>query len=195
MKRLSESLSVACRFGARFPRSVRSTLSDAGWHEGRRWDSERLEEFTAKFDTVFPPVAVRVLSEFGGLNIGFGGRLIFFGYIDEHLCSSLNVVRRLVGKPLFPVARTNIFEDDGLGVFMDESGRIYVDGATGCEPPRDYRCDLIEDDIDQFLIKIFSPGRTPERQSWYYSISDLEEGSAMNKEGEQGGDGDAEEAV
>lgn len=123
----------------------------------------------AKFDRAFPPAVIRVLSEFGGLDVG-GGRLISFGYIDDHMCASFTTLDELVGEPLFPIGRTNIFEDDGLGVLMDESGRVYVDGATGDRPPRDYRLDLIETNIDQFLVRIFSPGRAPEMQSWRYSL-------------------------
>lgn len=69
---------------------------------------------------------------------------------------------------------TDIFEDDGLGVLIDKSGRLYVDGATGYPPPQDYRIDLIEDDIDKFLERLFSKERIPEKQSWYYSESDFE---------------------
>jgi hypothetical protein len=114
-----------------------------------------------------------VLSEFGGLDVG-DGRLISFGYIDDHLCVSLARLEELVGEPLFPIGRTNIFEDDGLGVLMDRSGRVYVDGATGDMQPRDHRLDLIETDIDRFIVRIFSPGPTPEIQSWYYNLQDAE---------------------
>ena len=40
--------------------------------------------------------------------------------------------------------------------------------------PRDHRLDLIETDIDRFIVRIFSPGPTPEIQSWYYNLQDAE---------------------
>lgn len=169
LKRLSETLWTPGIASTRFPKVVLQPLLAAGWHEGRRWDPELLERFVARFERAFPPAVIRVLSEFGGLDVG-GGRLISFGYIDDHLCASFATLEELVGEPLFPVGRTNIFEDDGLGVLMDGSGRVYVDGATGDNPPRDYCLDLIETDMDRFLAQIFSPDSTPEMQSWFYSL-------------------------
>lgn len=169
LKRLFEILRPSRNLSDRFPNSVINPLLAAGWHEDRKWESERLEAFLGNFDRAFPPRVIRVLSEFGGLDVG-SGRQISFGYIDEHLCASFTILERLIGAPLFPIGRTNIFEDDGLGVLMDESGQVYVDGSTGFDPPRDYRLDLIETDIDRFLVRLFSPDRTPEMQSWYYSL-------------------------
>jgi len=174
LKHLCESLRLASHPCRRFPARVLAPLVDAGWHEGRKWESGQLRDFLAGFDMVFPPVAVRVLSEFGGLDVGTGGRMLFFGHMDDRLCASHKTVGRLTGEPLFPLGVTNIFEDDGLGVFSGESGRIYVDGATGHDHPRDYRVDLIEDNIDRFLIRLFSRKPVPEKQSWYYSEADLE---------------------
>lgn len=174
LKHLSEILLVSRNVGETLPYKVLRRLVDAGWHEGRTWDSELLKNYLSGFDMVFPPAALRVLSEFGGLNIGSGGRLIYIGYIEEHLCLSHKLMKSLIGEPLFPVGRTNIFEDDGLGVLIDESGRIYVDGATGSDPPRDYRVDLIETNINRFLIRLFSGERIVEKQSWYYSQADFE---------------------
>jgi hypothetical protein len=173
LKRLSETLRLHGDSGARFPKVVLNPLRAAGWHEGRTWEPELLDAFVGRFDRAFPPTVARVLSEFGGLDVG-DGRLISFGYIDDHLCASLATLKELVGEPLFPIGRTNIFEDDGLGVLMDSSGRVYVDGATGDMPPRDHRLDLIETDIDRFIVRIFSPGPTPEIQSWYYNLPDAE---------------------
>lgn len=173
LKRLAESLRPSRYFSLRFPQKVLGPLRAAGWHKDRKWDPELLEAFVAKFSRAFPPAVVSVLSEFGGLDVG-DSRLISFGYIDDRLCASFTVLEELVGEPLFPIGSTNIFEDDGLGVLMDESGRVYVDGATGFAPPCDYRLDLIETDIDRFLSRIFSSGRTQELQSWYYSLPDGE---------------------
>ncbi|MBK1884647.1 SUKH-3 domain-containing protein [Luteolibacter pohnpeiensis] len=173
LKRFFETLRPNGNFGARFPNVVLNPLRAAGWHEGRTWEPGLLNSFVARFDRAFPPAVSIVISEFGGLHVG-GGRLISFGYIDDHLCSSFAILEELVGEPLFPIGRTNIFEDDGLGVLMDVSGRVYVDGATGDEPPRDQRLDMIETDIDRFLVSIFSPGHTPEMQSWYYSLPNAE---------------------
>ncbi|MCW1922712.1 hypothetical protein OKA05_09120 [Luteolibacter arcticus] len=64
----------------------------------------------------------------------------------------------LIGEPLFPVGWTNYFEDGGLGVLMDESGQLYVDGATGYDSPRDYRVDLMATDINDFLTRLFAKG-------------------------------------
>jgi len=79
-----------------------------------------------------------------------------------------------VGESLFPIGFTNIFEDDGLGVLVDASGKIYVNGATGYDPPRDYRVDLISTDIDTFLSELFAGRPVGERHSWYYSESDMQ---------------------
>ncbi|RFC47430.1 MAG: SUKH-3 immunity protein [Verrucomicrobia bacterium] len=158
---------------SRFHTTVLAPLLDAGWHEGRNWESGRLDVYLSRFDTVFPPAAIRVLSEFGGLSIGFGGRVIAFGDIDEDLCASQKIIESLIGQPLFPVGTTNILQDDGLGVLMDESGQMFVDGATGDFPPRDYQLALIATDIDGFLKELFSGKPHPNIQSWHYSQSDL----------------------
>jgi hypothetical protein len=157
----------------KYPPEVSLTLREAGWREGRRWEPERLEAFMAASDLPYPPAVVRVLSEFGGLNVGRSGRIIFFGHREEWLCASHKFLRTLVGEPLFPIGWTNLFEDDGLCVLMDESGRIYVDGPTGNAPPLDYLLGLIETDIDRFITRMFSGARAPEKQSWYYSKSDF----------------------
>jgi SUKH-3 immunity protein len=174
LKRWLESLRSMGNHRGRFPKAVLKTLRAAGWHEGRTWEPELLDAFVSKFDRLFPPAVIRVLSEFGGLDAGRGGRLISFGYIDDHLCASFETLERLVGEPLFPVGRTDIFEDDGLAVLMDESGRVYVDGADGQQPPCDHRLDLIETDIDRFLARILSPGDIPMMQLWYYSLPSVE---------------------
>ena len=158
---------------SRFPHKVLAPLLDAGWHEGRCWESERIQNFLTRFDTTFPPAAIKVLSEFGGLEIGFRGRTIVFGDIDERLCASRTILRSLVGESLFPVGTTNIFEDDGLGVLIDASGQMYVDGDTGDDPPRDCRLDLISPSIDRFLGHLFSGDGIPKQKSWYYSHLDL----------------------
>jgi hypothetical protein len=173
LKRLSETLRPHGDSSSRLPKVVLKPLRAAGWHESRTWEPELLDAFVARFHSAYPATVARVLSEFGGLDVG-DGRLISFGYIDDHLCASLATLEELVGEPLFPIGRTNFFEDDGLGVLMDGSGRVYVDGATGHQPPRDYRLDLIETDIDRFLVRIFSPVPTPEIQSWYYSLPDAQ---------------------
>lgn len=165
---------VSSSVRSRFPDRVLARLLDAGWHDGRCWDSDQMHHFLNRFNTAVPSAAVKVLSEFGGLTIGFRGRIILFGDIDERLCGSIATLSTLLHEPLFPVGTTNIFEDDGLGVHIDESGMLYVDGASGYDPPRDHRLDLIESDIDGFLIQLFSEEPTPEKQSWYYSQSDFE---------------------
>lgn len=133
-----------------------------------------MHHFLNRFNTAVPSAAVKVLSEFGGLTIGFRGRIILFGDIDERFCSSTATLSTLLNEPLFPVGTTNIFEDDGLNVHIDASGRLYVNGASGYDPPRDCRLDLIESDIDSLLSRLFSDEPTPEKQSWYYSQSDFE---------------------
>ncbi|WP_367870648.1 SUKH-3 domain-containing protein [Luteolibacter sp. Populi] len=173
-KFLSETLRLAGKVSGRFPATVLTPLREAGWHQGRIWEPARLEEFVSRFDTIFPSAGVNVLSEFGGLNIGSGGRIIIFGHLEDSLCASHRIIGSLVNEPLFLVGWTNRFEDDGLGVLMDEAGRVYVDGATGYDPPRDYRVDWMADDIDSFLTGLFSGKRMPEKQSWYYSQSDLD---------------------
>jgi hypothetical protein len=162
------------RPGRKYPPEVSLQLREAGWREGRRWEAERLGAFKAEFDIPYPPAVVRVLSEFGGLKVGDGGRIIFFGHREEWLCASHQFLQTLVGEPLFPIGWTNMFEDSGLCVLMDESGRIYVDGETGYDPPLDYRVDLIETDIDRFITRMFSGKPAPGKKSWYYSASDFE---------------------
>jgi hypothetical protein len=173
VKRLKKSLTLIRSLNGRFPPRVLSPLIDAGWRVGRKWEPELLQAFVEKLRITFPPPAVSALTEFGGLNVG-GGRSVFFGHVEEHLCASLMATERLLGEPLYPIGWTNIFEDGGLSVLMDRSGRVYVDGATGYDPPRDYRLDLIETNIERFLKRLFSRRRIPEKQSWYYSESDLE---------------------
>ncbi|WP_369335602.1 SUKH-3 domain-containing protein [Luteolibacter arcticus] len=73
LKCLSRTLRLVSNVRGRFRLGVLAPLVDAGWHEGRNWELERLEEYLSGFDTVFPPAAGRVLSEFGGLDIGLGG--------------------------------------------------------------------------------------------------------------------------
>lgn len=157
----------------RFTERTLNRLFEAGWSEGRHCDASQLQSFFDSSRSVFPPAAINILAEFGGLVIGSKGRTIHFGVVDERLNTPLDLLGALLGQPLFPVGFTNIFEDDGLGVLTDSDGRLYVDGATGYDPPRDYRLDLISPDIDTFLGRLFSGERIPELQSWYYSASDL----------------------
>jgi hypothetical protein len=170
-REMVSNLSPASR--TRFPEPILAQLLDAGWSEGRQWDSLDMQTFTARFSLPFAPVPRAILSEFGGLDIGFRGRTVLFGYIDERLCLSHALLPSLLGDMLYPLGRTNIFEDDGLGVLTDAAGHIYVDGATGYEAPRDYRLDLVAADIDSFLVRAFSGQITPEPQSWYYSLAEI----------------------
>lgn len=166
-------LSASASARRRFPERALTLLFEAGWTEGRRWDANRLRAFLDSSRRVFPPPVENILTEFGGLMIGSGGRTITFGDLDERLGTPLDLLEELLGQPLFAIGFTNIFEDDGLGVLTDSAGRLYVDGASGYDPPRDYRLDLISPDIDSFLVRLFSKERIPELQSWYYSASDL----------------------
>ena len=156
-----------------FPERTLNLLVEAGWSEGRRWDANRIQPFLDCSHRSLPPSAIKILTEFGGLVIGSVGRTITFGYLDERLRTPFDLLGALLGEPLFPIGFTNIFEDDGLGVLTDSVGRLYVDGATGYDPPRDYRLDLISPDIDTFFGMLFSGDRISELQSWYYSASDL----------------------
>jgi hypothetical protein len=156
----------------RFADYVLAPLLDAGWHEGRQWDSKQMETFMGRFHSEFPVAARAILVEFGGLEIGFRNRTIVFGSIEDELCVSQSILPRLLPGRLFPLGHTNIFEDDGLGVLVDAAGQVYVDGATGYDPPKDYRLDLISPHIDVFLASLFSDKVIPQQTSWYYSLAE-----------------------
>jgi hypothetical protein len=169
---LFTSLSPATRI--RFNDDVLINLLDAGWHEGRAWDGERLSEFQRLFSSNPPSTAQEVLKEFGGLEIGLSGRTIQIGEIKDRLCAYRQKLASLVGPTLYPIGQTNIFEDDGLGVHIDEEGRVFIDGPTGHDPPHDYRIELIASGFDFFLHLIFSRGPTPSLASWDYTETDME---------------------
>jgi len=162
----------------RFPDKVLVNLVDAGWHEGRQWDPRSLEEFEAHFGKA-PPLASKILLEFGGLAVGFGNRTITFGLIDDQLGPSRQVLDSLLGTALYPVGLTNILEDDGLGVHVDGQGRLFVDGRTGFDPPQDYRMDLLGHSMDDALGRLFAGGAITwptlidGPTSWYYTEADL----------------------
>jgi hypothetical protein len=170
--------SVSQSAKARFSDEVLLNLLDAGWHEGRAWDDELLSEFQSRFTVVPPPTALEVLREFGGLDIGLSGRMIQIGEITERLCSFRGTLIKLVGPTLYPIGETNIFEDDGLGVHIDEAGQVFVDGATGHDPPNDYRIELIASGFDAFLNCVFRKDREgpiPMLNSWTYTESGVQD--------------------
>lgn len=172
-KSLVTSLSSATRTRFRFNDGVLINLLDAGWHEGRAWDDERSSEFQSRFTSIPPSIAREVLKEFGGLDIGLNGRRIQIGKIDDRLCAYRQKLASIVGPTLYPIGETNIFEDDGLGIHIDEEGRVFIDGPTGHDPPHDYRIELIASDFDFFLHRAFSEGPTPSLASWDYSGTDM----------------------
>lgn len=149
-------------------------LLKADWYEGREWDEDKLAAFEKRFPVESSHPARGILREFGGLNIG-GVRGMVIGHMEEAHTHSREIIDRLAGARLYPVGWTNIFEDDGLAVHVDEKGRVYVDGATGHDPPKDQRVDLIARDFDEFLRKVFAPGPTQEIQMWYYHVEGKED--------------------
>lgn len=157
----------------RFSDEVLINLLHAGWHEGRAWDDERLSEFQSRFTSIPPSTAQEVLKEFGGLEIGLSGRTIQIGKIKDRLCAYRQKLASLVGPTLYPIGETNIFEDDGLGVHIDEEGRVFIDGPTGQDPPHDYEIELIASGFDFFLHRAFSKGPTPSLASWDYTETDM----------------------
>jgi hypothetical protein len=157
----------------RFPEHALVRLRQAGWSEGRSWPYSCLRAYIDRFDCTLPPAALSLLTEFGGLELGSQGRTVTFGDFEDRLTASHTLFPQLIGESLFPVGLTNLFEDDGLGVVVDASGKIYVDGATGYDPPRDYRLDLISPNIETFLDVLFSGDPVRECQSWYYSATEL----------------------
>jgi hypothetical protein len=179
-------LALTNSLSGRFPPRVLSPLIDAGWRAGRQWEPELLQAFEERINIALPLPALNALSEFGGLNIDISGGLICFGDVEVDLCTSLMSIEKLLGEPLYPIGWTaNIFQCDVLSVLMDRSGRVYVDGDTGYDPPRDYRLDLIETNIDRFLKSLFSRRRIPLKQTWYYSVVGLERDQQNQKECEQ----------
>ncbi|MDQ8192729.1 SUKH-3 domain-containing protein [Roseibacillus persicicus] len=155
---------------SRFSVECFRALVSSGWQEGRRWDEHELKKYLRSFEFRFPNFAVEILLEFGGLDIGQRGRLVSFGYIDDWLLPSYEEAKSFTGKELFPVGRTNRFEDDGLGVLVDREGQIYVNGPTGSDPPCDHRLDSIAEGFDGFLSTMFIPGRISIRESWNYTL-------------------------
>lgn len=169
-KRALRLLSSVTEFGRnRFEDEILINLLDAGWFEERRWDQKQVSEFEARFQLHYPQPAHDIVVEFRGLNIGIA-RSIWIGDIDESLRLSKGIIDILVGATLYPIGGTNIFEDDGLGVHVDTSGRVFVDGATGYDSPQDYRIDLIASDFDELLHRLFSSAQVPLQASWYYSM-------------------------
>ena len=166
--------SVSQSSKTRFSDEVLLNLLDAGWHEGRAWDDELLSEFQSRFTVVPPPTALEVLREFGGLEIGLSGRTIRVGEIDDQLCIQRQKLTSLVGTTLYPIGETIIFSDDGLGVHIDEEGRVFIDGPT--DPPHDYRIELIALGFDTFLNQAFRKNREvpiPTLTSWDYTETDM----------------------
>lgn len=154
----------------RFPEETLLCLLDAGWNEGRVWGDQPLTGFTQLFDLDYPQSILKVLTEFGGLSIGFYNRTIDVGNVEEELRSSYQVSSTLVGVSLFPIGRTNIFEDDGLAVLASEDGRIFVDGETGSAPPNDQRLDYIAASFSDALNKILAKEKTKFDQTWSYTL-------------------------
>lgn len=162
--------SVSSTARTRFSDEVLINLLDAGWHEGRIWDHERLSEFQRRFSSNPSSTALAVLIEFGGLEIGLSGRTIRIGEIDDQLCIHRQKLTSLVGPTLYPIGETIIFNDDGLAVHIDEEGRVFIHGPT--DPPHDYRIELIASGFDSFLHRAFGQGPTPSLASWDYTASD-----------------------
>ena len=50
LERLYKTLQGHGDSSGRFPKVVLNVLSAAGWHEGRKWETELLNDFVTRFD-------------------------------------------------------------------------------------------------------------------------------------------------
>lgn len=138
----------------RFSKTALLRLLAAGWREGRRLPPVELAALQAVTVHPFPTLVSDVLSEFGSLTLyphsGLG-RFARIGEVDKELTEHQSHLERLLERSLHPIGFSNIFVDDGLVIYSDDSGRIFVDGEMGPHNPGDSRIDYLAASFDRAL--------------------------------------------
>lgn len=164
----------------RFSEAVLLRLLAAGWSEGRCLPSEELATLQAEAPHSFPPAVADVLKEFGGLTIyphsGLG-RCAQIGKVNKDMTGHVSQLEMLLERRLHPIGFSNIFVDDGLVIYSDDEGRIFVDGETGYQNPGSARIDYLAETFDRALeIMLGSAGSydrwpgSPASGVWHYDV-------------------------
>lgn len=177
-RKLLPSLSNAAR--RRFGEPVLVRLLAAEWREGHCLSCEKLAALQADAPHPFPPVVTDVLNEFGGLRIyphsGLG-RCAEIGKVDKDLMEHLSQLELLLERRLHPIGFSNIFVDDGLVIYSDDAGRIFVDGETGYQNPGSARIDYLAENFDRALEIMLGSARSydrwlgsPASGVWHYDV-------------------------
>ncbi|MES2596323.1 MAG: hypothetical protein V4662_13345 [Verrucomicrobiota bacterium] len=150
-------------------------LVDAGWHDERVWNSTELDGHESRFEVACPDCVHEVFCCFGGLTIGIEGRHVCVGQVAEYDCPVPALLGHVVGARLYLVGETDLLCDEVLGILMDESGRVYVDGSTSDNPPKDRSVGLVAPDFTSFLNAVFLDDLAVlENTSWmFYSALPL----------------------
>lgn len=160
----------------RFSEKVLIKLLGAGWREGRKAEADTLLAMQEAARHPFPQPVTVVLTEFGGLKIYSGiGRCARIGAVESELTAHQNLLESLVKAHLHPIGFTNLFDDDGLVLYADDSGRIFADGETGHKDPGSGRIDYVAGNFDRALEIMLSstqnydpwPG-APASGVWHY---------------------------
>ncbi len=155
----------------RFTNETLVNLIDSGWLPNRWLTDEEVKNLRLDDSYNYPDSAISVLREFGDLNIGFYNRTIHLGFLDDWLKHPCSFHKELTGIAIYPIGWTNLFCDDGLGVYCDDSGAIYIDGQTGNEPPQDGLLEKIGDNFDFVIDSLFTDWKIlfgSEELRWYY---------------------------
>jgi SUKH-3 immunity protein of toxin-antitoxin system len=177
-QRLSTLSDVARK---RFSELVLIKLLGNGWAEGRRTDADTLASLQQRALRPFPPSVTDLLSEFGGLMIHAGiGRCIDMEVGHKASTVNLSKPESVMGFHLHPVGVTNLFGDDGLMICADDSGRIFVDGETGCKRLGDRRIDYLAESFDRALEIMLHTTQTydtwpglPASGVWFYNTFEI----------------------
>ena len=162
-RQMLASISDAAR--KRFSESVLIKLLGNGWTEGRKAEARMMAPMQQFAPHPFPATVVDVLNEFGGLKLYSGvGRLADIGAVSSELTAHLSTLERVLERPLHPIGWTNLFEDDGLVIYVDDSGSIFLDGGTGYKDPGSSRIDYIASSFDRALEIML--GETRKHDVW-----------------------------
>lgn len=162
-RQMLASISDAAR--KRFSESVLIKLLGNGWTEERKADARMMASMQQFAPHPFPAAVIEILSEFGDLNIYSGiGRSADIGPLSSELTAHLGTLERVLERPLHPIGWTNLFEDDGLVIYVDDSGSVFLDGGTGCKDPGSYRIDYIASSFDRALEIML--GETRKHDVW-----------------------------
>lgn len=161
----------------RFSEPVLVKLLGVGWMEGRQASPEVLAAAQRLSPRPFPPEVLAILTEFGGLQISSGiGRCIAVGMESKEDLLRQPAVETVVGFPLYPVGWTNEFEDDGLIVYADASGRIFLDGGFNDD---EFLVEFYAATFDRALERIFGESLPPDKWpdspdgSWRYQFEEV----------------------